>query len=126
MIADLPQIVQDGESFGATEIMTHRFPRLSQILFVKVQLGRCKVTKYDVLISVGQATLKFELLLCAPENVTLNHLSELNETLMRGLSLDLSGICIPSFDDGLAKGILKVVELSKEARLNEVEEAPQL
>ena len=56
----------------------------------------------------------------------LNEIPQLIKTLPRGLFLDVGRIRVPTLDDGLAKHVLEVVQLSEEARLDEVEEAPQL
>lgn len=56
----------------------------------------------------------------------LNEIPQLIKTLPGGLFLDIGRIRVPTLDDGFAKHVLEVVQLSEEARLDEVEEAPQL
>jgi hypothetical protein len=67
-----------------------------------------------------------QLLFSPPQNVPLNDVSQLIKTLPGSLFLYISRIRVPTLNDGFAKLVLKVVQLTEEAGLNEVEEAPQL
>jgi len=58
--------------------------------------------------------------------VPLNEIPQLIKTLPGGLFLDFGRIRVPTLDDGFAKHVLEVVQLTEEAWLNKVEETPKL
>ena len=126
MVSDLPEIGQYAKGLRSVEISAHDLASHGEVLFVNLMLSLGQVAEDDVLIAIREITLDLQLLFRPPQNVPLNEIPQLIKTLPGGLFLDIGRIRVPTLDDGFAKHVLEVVQLTKEAWLNKVEETPKL
>jgi len=125
MVADFSHVLKDCECLRFSEIILHVLSCQYKVVLIELVLGWSKIAKNDELISVWQIAFDLKLLFRPPQNVTIDNLSQLMQALLRSLNLNISGVGIPAQYNGLAKGILEVVELTKEARLYKIEQAPK-
>lgn len=125
MIAYLPEIVQYCESFWSLEVPFQIVLGSNQVLLVYVELSMCKVAKDNELITIWQLTLELQLLLGSSQDVSLNDISQFMQTFLRCLLLYLGSISVTPLNDSFAEGVLKVLKLTKETRLNKVKQTPE-
>jgi hypothetical protein len=125
MIADFSHVLKDCECLRFCEIILHVLSCQNKVVLIELVLGWSKVAKNDELIPVWQIAFDLKLLFRPPKNVTIDNLSQLMQALLRSLDLNISGVGKTTLYNGLAKGILEIVKLTKKARLYKIEQAPK-